>query len=283
MKIIHAYVTGLKSVFSNKKMVLLLFGIQLVFALILMTPITHGFEKLFGNSLLGQELLKGNTGRVFVEFLVHRTGIVSLEMKLLVLVGLVYLVVTVFLNGGIIGCFAKRGRFGAGPFFSDAGVYFWRFFRLLLFSGVFLIVAFLIYMLVDMVLMSFKGDSEPAAFFLKAGGFLILGFLFLLIRMVFDFAKIRTVLSRKKGMFRTGLWAWRFVLEHLGRILGLYMLLAVTGLALFVFFTQVMKIIPANTGVLIFALFLWQQIHTLVRSGFKMMSLAAQCTLYRSL
>ncbi|MCK5146719.1 hypothetical protein KAR48_08175 [bacterium] len=280
MKMTEAFLTGMKTVFSNKKLWALLFGIQLLFAAIALSPIKAEFNDMLGNRLIGQELLEGNTGHVFVEFIIHHATALSLGMKVILMVGMLYLLATIFLNGGIIGCFIENRKFNAGAFFGDAGAFFGRFFRLFLFSLVFLLLAILLYVGFDKLLMLFKGDSEVALLILKVIGFIFLGFWILFIQMVFDYAKIRTVHEDRKGMFKTGLSAWVFVFKHLGKTLGLYYLISIVGLTLFLLFAMGSTFNPANTGITIFLLLLWQQLHSFLRIGVRMAFLASESSLY---
>jgi hypothetical protein len=81
-------------------------------------------------------------------------------------------------------------------------------------------------------------------------------------------------------MVRTGLWGWTFVFRHFGSAVGLSVLLVLTELLLFFFFTRIMGFIPAEAMVMILVLFLWQQLHALARSGLKVMTLASESALY---
>ena len=283
MSMIKAYAGGVRATFANKRLWLLLYAVQLGLALLLIAPLKTAVQSLLGQSLLGQDLLEGRTGLVLVEFVIHQAQAVAMVAPLLVWGGIAFLFLTLFLNGGILGLFVKDQRFVPATFFGDAGAYFWRFVRLFLTSILYLLVAVLVYVLLNKGLMAFKGDSEPLAFLLRLIGLGVLGLLGLVVQMVFDYAKIMTVAEDRRGMFKTALKAWGFVFRHLCGTFGLYLLVGLTGLVLFIFFTQVMKVIPATTGFLIFILFVWQQLHSFVRAGLKLLHLGSASRLYGTL
>lgn len=61
----------------------------------------------------------------------------------------------------------------------------------------------------------------------------LLALMFAFVNMVFDYAKIGTVVKDSKGMFRETFRALRFTLRNFLSAFGLYLIIAITGLALF--------------------------------------------------
>jgi len=239
---------------------------------------------MIGHSLVGQEVLQGTGANVFFEFMAHHSQTVSMEMKLLSIVGLVYLVTSIFLNGGILGVFTRKEEgFSASLFFGNAGRYFGRFCRLFLFSVPFILVAFLMNNGFSTLFGRISGDSEPLKVIFWALRTLILLFLIFFINMVFGYAKIRTVLEERRDMIKTGLRSWGFILQNLGKTLGLYYLVASAGVIFFVLYTGVGKFIGVSTGLGILLLFLWQQLYALGRIWVRLLFFSSQVTLYRSL
>ncbi len=262
----------------------LLFGIQFVFALILVLPLRSQWNKMIGHSLAGQEVLQGFGANVFIEFITHYAQTVSLEMTLLLILGLVYLIVTLFLNGGILESFSQKyGEYSADVFFKNCGHYFRRFVRLFLFSLLFIVGAFLVLQGLKVPFGRIAKDSEPLRVSFWLARHLIFLFLVFFINMVFDYAKIITVLEERKSMINTGLRAWGFVLKHLWKTLGLYCLVATIGLAFFVLYTLAGKSIEASTGLTILLLFLWQQLYALGRTWVRLLFLASQVALYKGI
>lgn len=284
MNVWNTFTEGLKSVIRNKKMWFLLFGIQFAFALFLLIPLRSQWDKMLGHSLMGQEVVQGFGANVFFEFLYHFRHAVSLEMVLLFIMGIAYLTVTIFLNGGILSTFLREDeKFSARHFFEGSGYYFGRFVRLFLFSIVFLIVVFLINKGIGLLFSKIYADSEPLWAYLQILKLLIFFVLIFLVNMVFDYAKIRTILLDRRDMFKTGLRAWAFVFRHLGKTLALYYLVALLGIIFFIVYTATGKLIHASTSIGILLLFLWQQTYAFTRIGVRLTFYSSQAILFKKL
>ena len=283
MKIWHAFTQGFRKVSQNKKLLFVLFGIQLIFALIILLPLQAEISDMLKHSLMGQDVLEGRGANVFIEFLIHHAESISLGKSLLLGMGLLYLFTTIFLNGGILGIFTGNGeKFSAKQFFENAGHYFGRFFRLFLFSLVFLILAFLIYSGLKNLVKAIAGDSEILKGILNIILFVKLLIMVFLVNMTFDYAKIKTVIEDRKSMFRTGLQAWRFVFRYLGKTLGLYYIIIAEGILALLLYTLVYKSISSLTGGSILILFVWQQIYVAFRIWIRLQFYASQTLLYQN-
>jgi len=132
---------------------------------------------------------------------------------MLLVMGLIYLLLNTLFAGGILEVFASDdGRFTMRRFWAGCGAYFWRFFRLLL---IFVIVLwrglpglFSISKLIDS---SAKQAAAYGQSFINAGRrWPCLLLLFALVNMIFDYAKISTVVMGRRKMFREAISATRF-------------------------------------------------------------------------
>jgi len=284
MGISKIFSTSINRVNHNKRMWFVLFGIQLIFAVILIIPIRSELNKMIGHSLIGEEVLQGSGANVFFEFLAHHSETVSIEIKLLFIIGFIYLLTSIFLNGGIIGCFIKEdNEYSASLFFGSSGKYFSRFFRLFLLSIPFLIIAFLLSKGISNFIKGISPDSEPLQVGAKVVGYIILLLLIFFINMVFDYAKIRTVFQERRSMIMTTLRSMGFVLKNFGKTLRLYYLIAAVGLGFFIIYTIAGKLIPISTGIGILLLFLWQQLYALGRIWVRLLFLSSETRLYKNL
>ena len=264
-------------------MLLILFGVLFIFSLILLFPLKSELKDMLGYSLMGQEALEGKGANIFIEFIIHHAETVSLERSLLLGMGILYLLSTIFFNGGILGIFTKKDtQFSARLFFESAGRFFGKFFRLFLFSLVFLLLAILLYSILGGIANTIAGDGEILGGVLKIILLVKLFFLIFLINMVFDYAKIRTVLEERKDMFRTGLQAWGFVLKNLGKTLGLYYLIILEGILALIIYLIISNWIQGVTGLGILLLFIWQQIYTLTRIWIRLQFYASETLLYQN-
>jgi len=264
------------------KMWLILFAVQVLFAIILIIPLKAQLNEMLSHSLAGEEILRGIGANVFFEFITHYAQTISLEFSMLLIFGLVYLCISIFFNGGIITSFVKEsGSFSVQTFFGGACLFFGRFLRLFLFSLVFMLLIIPIHIGIGTLFSWIAGDSEPIQVILQIVKIIILLFILFLIKMVFDYAKIRTVVFERHDMFKTGLHAWGFVYQHLGKTLGLYYLIAALGLLFFLLYTGIGKFNVVSTGFGILIILLWQQFYAFSRMGIKLLFYSAQVILYK--
>ena len=282
MGIWKLFIKGINRVIHNKKMWLLLFGLQFLLSVILILPLKSQLGQMFDHSLMGQEILQGIGANAFFEFITFHWQSVSLGLVLLVIFGLVYLCLSIFLNGGILGVFIREDEsFSANLFFGSSGLYFYRFLRLFIFSLGFIVVVLFIDSGLGRLFHWIAGDFEPLQMGFRILRIFILLFLVFFIKMVFDYAKIRTVLLERQDMFKTGLRSWGFVFQHMGKALGLFYIVASSGLILFLIYTGFCKLFGASTWLGIFLLFFWQQFYAFGRIGIRLLFHATQVHLYK--
>ncbi|MBO0727515.1 MAG: hypothetical protein J2P52_18090, partial [Blastocatellia bacterium] len=115
----------------------------------------------------------------------------------------------------------------------------------------------------------------------------LLALLFAFINMVFDYAKIGTVAhsdgGRGKGMFRETFSAFRFAFRHFFSAFGLYLIIAVAGLALFLVLNWLRwSVNQSSAGAVALAIFLGQ-IVIVGRMWTRLVFYAAETHLYKKL
>ncbi|HUQ89046.1 MAG TPA: hypothetical protein VM096_15920 [Vicinamibacterales bacterium] len=129
-----------------------------------------------------------------------------------------YLLVSLFLAGGIIDRLARDRDLGAGAFFSACGVYFVRFVRL----GV---IASFVYWLIfgpyhawlfDALYPALTADItvERTAFFIRLALYFVFVVPLYAFNIIFDYAKIRAVVEDRRSMIGALVASWRFVRRH---------------------------------------------------------------------
>ena len=156
---------------------------------------------------------------------------------LLIVMGLSYLLVSTLLAGGIIEVLSSDdGLFTMRKFWSGCGAYFWRFFRLMLLSLFCYGAALIVYFVIERSIETFAGQAtayEPVAL-RKWANMSLLVLLLAFVNMVFDYAKIRTVIRDSRQMLDEAAGAFKFVLRHFLSASGLYLLLSIVAIALFI-------------------------------------------------
>ena len=139
----------------------------------------------------------------------HRPGC---SWAWLLLAVVLYLLLTVFLNGGIIGCLNRpEASTTLADFFHDCGLYFWRFLRLFLLSiPVYLLAVGDLLPLLRTLLNVFdrRATTEWPALIASNLRFLALVLLLTVVSMFFDYVKIGLVTSGRKKVLQE---TWRTV------------------------------------------------------------------------
>jgi hypothetical protein len=277
MSIFKSFMEGIKQVNTNKKMLLTLYLFNFIFALIITVPLYSFLLSVLGKSLLANDLIQKFDVKLLVEFIPQHIDALKPFWGLIFFVVIVFFVLGSYLSGGIITRFKHAGndRFLA-QFFQGCGAYFLRFFRLMLISLIFYCIVLIISLILWLVIGLMLGSTSLT--FIIPGLFLI--FLILFTNMLFDYAKIETVVHDRKGMFRTAFKALKFVFRNLGKTLGLYYLIFLLAVILIVILTSIKNIIiPANWS-LIIVLFIVQQLIILARLWIRMLFFSGQLQFY---
>ncbi len=254
--------------------VLLLYLVDAAFALILTLPPATRLSQLFGHSAMAPMLL----GPVSLDWLVETPGswdVTFFPWPLYLLVPLLFLLVETFLRGGVVGVLV----WGAPPFrwtnfFSDCARFFLRFvlLPLLFFPG--LILAVLLFLLLNLLLGAVPAGDVTTAVRLAAVPFL----LFLLL-LAMDYARISLAQEAERALWRHAWRGFRFLVLRFPRALSLgvaFLLVAVLLGALYPALTGVTDI--ANTHL---AGLLVQQLSILLLCWQRVASLAGEVVLYR--
>jgi hypothetical protein len=277
MKIPAYALHGLSAAARRPKTIAILWLANVLCALPLYVLTSAMFAAALGSSLLG--------ARPDMNAIVEVLTSSSAGLRDLMLAGAVLFaaaqLVAIFLAGGVLGTIraAAEPRPLASSFFEDGGRYYGRFLRLTLLSVLFLIPAAAVYVIIDGILSAVASDParEQLGFVLtlvRIGAALVL---FNLVRMVLDYARIRTVERDARSMALELLAALRFVMGRLGRTLGLYYLFGAAGLALLGLYVAGDGALAKTSGLAAAAgVLLPYQFFIFVRGGLRIAALSAE-------
>jgi len=256
MTIISAIRDGLRRVTASPKLILFLWLFNFAMALPLALVMSDQIESSLGASRIQEKLRNGFDIDWYEEFAHNATELGktfspavigvgpflgNLEAWLngslfagntgIIGLGAGYMIVWMFLLGGILDRFARRNEpLAMEQFFRASGRYVLRFIILFLLSAVFY---FFIFTGVAPALFSFIADStrdttvERNAFFLVAGAYASIALLLATVNMAFDYAKIATVVKGHHNMFVAAFDGFRFVFAHPTQAFGLYLVLGI--------------------------------------------------------
>ncbi len=290
---IGSFIRGITLATFNWKMVLVLLFANIIFALPVALPMFMLVLQTAGNSVAAEKML---SDKLDVDWL---TDVVNLQMSgssfdatglqtaaLLAVAALVYLLITTLLSGGILAVFASDNqRFTMREFWAGCGQYFWRLFRLMLISLFFYAAAIAIYS----VIYRWTGriDDTATAYesvvYKRWTGIAVLLIMLSMVNMLFDYARIGTVINDGRKMFRQAFSALKFTLRHFFSAFALYLLIGIIGLAVMALLVWLRGSINQSSLPAVVLAILVGQLTIASRMWSRMAAFAGQMDLYRRL
>ncbi|MEO5741955.1 MAG: hypothetical protein ABIS29_15315 [Vicinamibacterales bacterium] len=156
----------------------------------------------------------------------------------LVWLGACYLLLWLFLAGGVLDRYARARPTRSDEFFTACGVYFVRFLRLAPLIAVAYYVLFAVVhpLLLDQLFAALTRDvtSERTAFFVRLGLYAIFGTLLVVVSIIFDYAKVRAVVEDRRSMIGAVMAGSRFARRNAAAVATLYLLSACLFLVLLI-------------------------------------------------
>ena len=285
MGVFKAIGTGIGTTLRKPRLLVILWVVNIVYAAVIAFPLVFLAQTELGHSYLGSNV------RSF-DLMMRGEGVREYHGALpavgggLVVSALLFLVLYVFLNGGIIGRLLDReGRTTLQAFLSDCGRYFWRFVRLFLASLVFLILTFGVILRLLSALMNLWVENawtEWTSVILRNLHFLVALLLLSVVHMVFDYARIAVVADEETKVLRALRHALNFLKKRFFRSWALYLLIVAGFVAGTVFFYAVFGLLSGPTVLFVLLGFVWMQLNVLFRIWVKTLFFAAQAEFYRS-
>ncbi|MDH5406185.1 MAG: hypothetical protein OEX80_06570, partial [Candidatus Aminicenantes bacterium] len=170
--------------------------------------------------------------------------------------------------------------------FSFGGTYFNRFFRLFIISGILYGILYFLFVPYISGIINQVGEtaaSERVAMVLGLIFAVVMFFLLFLVNMIFDYAKIRTVVGDGRSMIVQTGKAIGFVFKNFGRTMGLYYFIGVLGIVFMVIYGVVEPRISQVTPLLVLLAFVWQQVYMLARIWVRLTFFSSQLNLFMGL
>jgi len=285
MGVFKAIGKGMGITLRKPRLLAILWVVNIVYAAIVAFPFVFLVQTELGHSFLGSNVRPFDLMWLGEAVLKYQDAMPAV-IGGLVVSGLLFLVLYVFLNGGIIGRLLDReGRPTLQAFFGDCGRYFWRFVRLFLASLVFLILTFGVILRLLSALMNLwleNAWTEWPSVILRNLHFLVALLLLSIVHMVFDYARIAVVADEETKILRALRQALNFLKKRFFRSWGLYLLVVAGFVAGTVFFYAVFGLLSGPTVLFVLLGFFWMQINVLFRIWIKTLFFAAQAEFYRS-
>lgn len=222
----------------------------------------------------------------FAAVLDNLSAFLDNEHRPIVIVGAAsaYIVLWLFVAGGILDRYARDRPTRAHGFFAASGVFFFRFLRLAVMMW--LVYAFLFryvhWWLFAGLYSQLTHDLtvERTAFLLRAALYLVFGLLIAACNAIFDYAKVRAVVEDRRSMLGAIRAAVAFIRRNTAAVVTLYLV----DFALFVLVLVVYALIAPNAGTggwSVWAGFAIGQIYILGRLWVKLVFWASETALFQ--
>jgi hypothetical protein len=274
------FVNGLGLTRRKRRLAFRLWAINILFAIPLAAPFFFLAHGQLSHSLSAGSVLKKLDVNWLTDFSSRFLDAAPAFAGLVVLAVCIYLLLAVFLNGGIIGAL-NRPEAGTtlAEFFHDGGLYFWRLLRLFLLS----IPAYLLFLgacfpvvraLLEAV--NRRATTEWLAIAAANARLLSLVLLLGLVAMFFDYVKIGLVTGNRSKVLAEAWRTLKFLKRRFFRAWGLYLLAGLAFVVLTLLYLEVARILPKGTPMLVLLAFLWQQSYVLGRQFSKVLFFATE-------
>ena len=290
---INSFIRAIRTATGSWNMVLLLLLANILFSIPLALLVFVLITQTAGGTLMVQRLYDDKLDPLWLidvineQFAGASPGTFAFQVTgMLVVTGTVYLLVNTLLAGGIIEVFASTDRrFTMRRFWGGCGGYFWRFFRLMWISMVFYAMAIGVYALLAwrIGVADVRATVERPTVIKSFAALLFLLLLISIVNMVFDYARIGAVINDRRKMFRETFKAAGFAIRHPVSAFGLYVILGLTGLALFAFLVWLRSLVYQDSLGAILLAVLIAQLAMASRMWTRVAYYAGQIDLYQSL
>jgi hypothetical protein len=280
MATIRIFSRGVALAFKKRRLAVRLWAVNILFSLFAVAPFFFLMMKHMSHSFAAEKAQQRLDIFWLGDFIYRYMNVAPAILGSALLAAILYFLLSVFLNGGIIGCLNRpEDQTTMAEFFHDCGLYFWRFFRLFLIS----IPAYLIFMGLSLPLLrtllgllNRRATSEWPV--LIAANLRLLAIVLLLgiVAMFFDYVKIGLVAGARKKVLPETWRTMKFIGRRFFKAWRLYLLAGLVLVALTFFYLEIARLLPKNRPLLLLPVFAWQQAYILCRQWSKVLFFASE-------
>jgi hypothetical protein len=304
-----AWRDGMRRVNKAPAILTCVFVVTLLTALPLSVLLRDSISASFGNSLAADEALHGVNYLWWTEYAaaqpagsVTRTfgsSVIGFAVVLdnistlldnntrpagLLMLGAAYLLLWLFLAGGILDRYARDRPTRTHEFFTACGTYFVRFLRLapMIALAYYAMFRYVHRWLLDDLYGSVTRDLavERTAFFWRAGCYAVFGLLLIVVNVVFDYTKARSVIEDRRSMIGALAAGLRFVRRNAAAVAAVSALNAMLFVAVLALY-GVAAPGAATSGGLMWLGFLVSQLYLLARVWVRLVFFASSVSLFQ--
>jgi hypothetical protein len=285
MSIRKLFIRSLGLALRKRGLAVRLWAVNFLFSLLVVAPFAFIIHDQLAHSLAAGPVLARLDVTWLTDLSTRYWNAAPAFLGLLLLAVLLYMLLTVWLNGGVIGCLDRpAARTTLADFFHDCGRYFWRFFRLFLLSiPVYLAVLGIFYSLILALLnmVNRRAPGEWPALIVRNLRLLALVLLLAALTMFFDYVKIGLVTGAREKVLKEAWLTLQFIGQRFFKAWGLYLLAGLVFIALTGFYLEIARLLPKDRPLLVLLMFLWQQAYILCRQWSKLLFYATEIEFVR--
>jgi hypothetical protein len=285
MGVFKAIFSGMGTTFRRPRLLVILYAVNLVFAGLAALPFLLIVQGELGHSLYGLNVLPVDLNWIGEAVLKYQAALPALAAGV-VAAGVVYLVVHIFLNGGIVGrLLDKEGPASLAEFVADCGRYFGRYVRLFLVSLVFLVLTLGVFMSLVSALFKPLAEAAPTEWWpliLSNLDLLIALLLLSIVHMTVDYARIAVAVDGERKVLKALRHALTFLKTRFFRAWAVYLLIVVLTVAGTIVFSIVFGRLGAISVAQVAAGLACMQIYIVFRIWVRTLFVAAQAEFYKA-
>ncbi|MEI6614006.1 MAG: hypothetical protein WCL37_03845 [Chrysiogenales bacterium] len=273
-------IKGMILSFEKRRLAVRLWAVNLIFSLFAVGPFFFLMTEHMSHSFSGEHALQKLDLFWLGDFIYRFMNVAPAVFSSALLAVVLYLLLSVFLNGGIIGCLNRpEAKTTMADFFHDCGLYFWRFFRLFILSiPVYVVFLGIFYSLIKAFLniINRRAPTEWPALIVSNLRILALILLLTIMAMFFDYVKIGLVTGARKKVLKETWLTLEFIGKRFFKSWSLYLLVGLVFVALTLFYLEIARILPKAKPHWVLLVFLWQQFYVLCRQLSKVLFFATE-------
>jgi hypothetical protein len=284
------------------------FLVTLVVALPFSIVLRETLRASFGHSLAADEAARGVNYEWWTEFSAQASGMASTfatsvigfaavldnlstlvdrgpRPGAIIWLGGAYLVLWLFLAGGIIDRYARDRPIRSYGFFTACGVYFPRLLRLAPIMG---LAYYVLFHYVHAWLfddfyerITREASVERTVFVWRLGLYAVFGLLLIAANAIFDYAKVRAVVEDRRSMLGALLAGFRFVRRNAGAVATLYLLNGLLFVGILALYAAVAPG-AGPAGPVMWLGFAVSQIYLLARLWVRLVFIASEVSLFQN-
>jgi len=281
----HVIEHGMRSVFHNRKFVLLMWAINALSALVLAVPVFNILLDSLQRSTVSDHLTESFDYLWYLQFRnLYSVQLDQLPLTIYFIVGIYSLIQTFFL-GGLISIFHIPEKNHTVDFFYGGVKYFSRFVKILIISLVLFAIAFIVNDYLGLLITVIFKNSENvlADFILKSLRYILLIFFLGVVTIISDYSKISLAVRDKTNIFKEIYSVLIFLKNNFTKVFTIFLIVAIIGGVGAVVYNLIGRLIPRTPFYFLVISFILQQMLIIFRLLVRMLFYSTQVHLFKDL